>query len=256
MPVGKKSDFIGEKFMKKISRISIISLVIILFISCFVPIFANKITKVLADGEYTSEYYNLTDTQLDSLTNRTSVSSTDPQITVFTHGLGGSPAHWSNGLQSNNGSGFFYEEKSMIEQLRRSIESSQQNVVVYTVQTQTLVRDLQNLTKIAAQSQSVIEDNGVHGATSLQGKYSELIFSPSATRKINLVERPTGNYVNNIIKHKLDNVDISKHIILIFEANHPNDSNDFVYAQFEYILDCISYQYRQLAGILPTYNTL
>ena len=57
--------------MKKISRISIISLIFILLIGCFAPIFANATIKVLADNEYTSEYYNLTDTQLDSLTNIT-----------------------------------------------------------------------------------------------------------------------------------------------------------------------------------------
>lgn len=124
MPVGKKSNFIGEKFMKKISRISIISLIFIFLIGCFAPIFANKITKALADGEYTSEYYNLTDTQLDSLTNRTSVSSIDPQITVFTHGLGGNSSHWSNKLKIDNTNAFYYEANSMIEQLRSSIESN------------------------------------------------------------------------------------------------------------------------------------
>ena len=62
--------------------------------------------------------------------------------------------------------------------------------------------------------------------------------------------------------------DVSKHIILIFEPwgdrsdadvdkwKHLSESHDFVYAQLEYCLDAISYQYRQLTGFLPTYNLI
>lgn len=243
--------------MKKINKVSIVSLVFILLISCCAPIFANKITKALADGEYTSEYYNLTDTQLDSLTNRTSVSLTDPQITVFTHGLGGNPAHWSNKLKIDNTNAFYYEANSMIEQLRSSIEANSQNVVVYTVKTQEISRNLSGLTKEAAQSQIINEDNSTSGSTNLKGKYSILNLAGD-NRKLQYRLQEKNNYSSNYYSNyfSLSNSDISKHIILIFEANNPNDSNDYVYSQFEYILDCISYQYRQLAGVLPTYNLI
>lgn len=49
---------------------------------------------------------------------------------------------------------------------------------------------------------------------------------------------------------------VSKHLIVVFEAAQPSQSNDFVYAQLEYILDVLSYEYYRLTGELPTYNLI
>lgn len=48
--------------------------------------------------------------------------------------------------------------------------------------------------------------------------------------------------------------DISKHIILLFDSSIKDESNQKVYNQFEYVVDSVSLQYKQLAGVLPLLN--
>ena len=48
--------------------------------------------------------------------------------------------------------------------------------------------------------------------------------------------------------------DITKHIILLFESSIRDASNQDVYEQFEYVVDSISLQYKELAGVLPRLN--
>ena len=174
--------------MKKIFKATVISLIVVLLITCFLPFFNGNLFSALAEDDEEKEYYELTDTELETSTNRTSISSNKPQITVFTHGLFGSPSHWSNGLQSGNGGSFYYEKNSMIEQLRSSIEDTQQNAIVYTVRTSDVLRDLNQLTKSAARSQSVVNDASSVGNIGLKGKYSMIDFVKE-NRKINLKEQ-------------------------------------------------------------------
>lgn len=249
--------------MKKIFKATVISLIVVLLITCFSPFFNGNLFSVFAEDKEEKEYYELTDTELETSTNRTSISSNKPQITVFTHGLFGSPSHWSNGLQSGSGGSFYYEKNSMIEQLRSSIEDNQQSAVVYTVMTGDISRDLNQLTKSAARSQSVVNDASLVGNIGLKGKYGVIDFVENDelgenNRIIKLKEQKKHHYSEdyNNCKIAINNEDTSKHIILIFSAQNPEDSNDFVYAQFEYILDCISYQYKKITGMLPTYNLI
>ena len=59
------------------------------------------------------------------------------------------------------------------------------------------------------------------------------------TQRVELREQTKEGYVlttdNQNIKHTLTANDTSKHIILIFEAVDKDGSNDYVYAQLEYI---------------------
>jgi len=59
----------------------------------------------------------------------------------------------------------------------------------------------------------------------------------------------------------------NKHLVILFNINNGSidqlrgdsgicHSNDYVYAQFEYVLDSISHQYKKEMGILPTYNLI
>ena len=48
--------------------------------------------------------------------------------------------------------------------------------------------------------------------------------------------------------------DVSKHIVLIYESSIPDNSNDDVYNEFEFVLDTISLQYKSLTGVLPRFN--
>ena len=48
--------------------------------------------------------------------------------------------------------------------------------------------------------------------------------------------------------------DASKHIVLVFESGNPSQSNDYVYSEFDYVIDSVSLQYKSLTGELPRLN--
>lgn len=48
--------------------------------------------------------------------------------------------------------------------------------------------------------------------------------------------------------------DASKHIILLFQSGDPSNSNDYVYEEFENVVDTVSLQYKSLTGVLPRLN--
>lgn len=223
-------------------------------------------------------YKELSYNQLDMATYRTAESVTPAQITVFTHGLGGGGGHWTN-ANSETGYKFDYDSASMIEQLREKMESNGQEVVVMTAKvnlTEERLNEVElkgaeqkyvsSLSLSEACSQAIpLEENGVgdDGSDYLRNLYEN--FFPKRTvdetaetindgLEISLSKQEKNAYGRNSIVAALTENEVSKHIILIFEAVSPNDSNDYVYAQLEYILDTISYQYLQLANVLPTYN--
>lgn len=62
-------------------------------------------------------------------------------------------------------------------------------------------------------------------------------------------------YNFDLTNKKTDHIgDASKHIVLLFESSDPFAANQIVYEQFEYVVDTISMQYRQLTGVLPRLN--
>lgn len=99
------------------------------------------------------DYTQLTDQTLDELTYRDSVSDDLPQMTVFTHGLGGSGAHFSS--KNSDGKGFDYEEGSMIEQLRDQIEASGEEALVISVSTGYSVYNSLGMAQTIGESRSV-----------------------------------------------------------------------------------------------------
>lgn len=50
--------------------------------------------------------------------------------------------------------------------------------------------------------------------------------------------------------------DVSKHIILIYEASKPVEGHKVVYDEFHELLDDVSLQYKALTGFLPIYNLI
>jgi len=48
--------------------------------------------------------------------------------------------------------------------------------------------------------------------------------------------------------------DTSKHIILLFQSGNGMESNDYIYEEFENVIDTISLQYKSLCGMLPRLN--
>ena len=78
---------------------------------------------------------------------------------------------------------------------------------------------------------------------------------------INITSQIESNTENNKFKttnNIVDSItDITKHLIIIFDAFNSNSSNDYIYSQFNYGISNIVYQYKQLNnGILPKINLI
>ena len=81
------------------------------------------------------------------------------------------------------------------------------------------------------------------------------------SKSINIFDCPKGVYpiINedtDSLKYSITSEDVKKHIIVIMDLLQSSESNDFVYAEMEYCLDTLSYQYKSLTGELPTYNLI
>ena len=141
--------------------------------------------------------------------------------------------------------------------------------MVYTIRT-AAVKDL-NLseqTVMESKSDFVSDYNesvdsvvqGQPGAASHRMKYAELEFRND--KKIYLTRHSieqTGDsksYSTSADITEIEETDVTKHIILVFDAYYSGQGNDYAYAQLEYALDAISYQYYQVTGVLPTYNLI
>lgn len=215
-------------------------------------------TDIASATGYTQEYTDLTDEQLDELSVRTTKSNAAPQITVFTHGYGGNAGHWSNDLSVGGKGKFAYESDSMIEQLRESIESKDKQVTMFAVRVGEYNVNKQKATLEASQSEilnTALTDNV--GAKQLRCIYDDDKYITD--KQVFLYKNDSQDYhveEDETSETHLTSNDVTKHIILVFNGEESERSNDYVYAQFEYILDAISYQYCQLTGILPTYNLI
>ena len=287
-----------EKDMRKLFNKSVVILAIFMCCSLLLGI-ACKLDWNVAKASMGNlgGYTNLTYQELDDITYRSTESSSPAQITVFTHGLGGTPSHWSNQSDPIEGGfgeyKFEYDDKSMPEQLREKMEDNGQQVVMYTAKvaiaplliqlTEEEIKAKEETENINLNEEdkkyyktSISEDewksepvsdsitNQKAGPESHQALYEKYFANttgneePKCAQLVELKKQETTGYVSTggISTNALTADDVSKHIILIFEAVDPDASNDYVYAQLEYILDVISYQYLQLTGVLPTYNMI
>ena len=266
--------------MKKLLNKSVgLVLAVFLFVSLIVAGAATiDISLLRTKAEYSRDYSELTDEELDTLSFRTSVSDDSPQITVFTHGYGSSPSHWT----SDDNYNFAYEEASMVGQLCRKLDG-EDGEEAHTVVFQAAVQysgqpwNGKEYTLEEATSELVSDINSMYpevensaGAASLRNNYNKVAKEEdydTPEERENLTNRrslqlgycnPKNGY--NIgaedLRDKLTSTDVSKHIIVIFDATDSRRSNDFVYGELEYILDVVSYQYCQLTGNLPTYNLI
>ena len=244
---------------KKYLNKSIVALLLTAFLMIIVSTLYTGFMAVYADSQYMQDYTQLTDEELDDLSARTTESDEAPQITVFTHGYGGNAGHWSNGISNGEGEAFAYEQDSMIEQLRESIEAKDKPVTMFVAQVGENSDDKELITIEKAQSEmlNIASTNDLVGSAQLRCLYSDDTLMLS--EEVSLYRNDDNSYdiKDNVNREThLTSVDVSKHIILVFNAEGSEQSNDYVYAQFEYILDSFSYQYRQLTGDLPTYNLI
>lgn len=137
-----------------------------------------------------------------------------PAITVLTHGYGGNASHWSNNYYGQ----FVYQEESLITKI---VKKSNADVYYARCTSQTSF----DLLKCNWNSYFYFDADD----------YENGIFDDS----YNQVER-----IN----------DVSKHIVVVFESQEPQNSNEYVYKEFENVVDTISLQYKSLTGKLPRIN--
>lgn len=88
---------------KKYLNKSIVALLLTAFLVIIVSTLYTGFMAVYADSQYTQDYTQLTDEELDDLSARTIESDEAPQITVFTHGFGGGAQHWANDISEGGG---------------------------------------------------------------------------------------------------------------------------------------------------------
>lgn len=144
------------------------------------------------------------------------------QATVLTHGLGGSARHWSNNFSETNYKDdnvkFAYDKDSLISRI----------------------------------------DEEVGGANIYWAKVDKKEGSANYDYNIfDITNQKTQNeaYNRNIKVEHIE--DISKHIIIIFEAYAPLGSNDNIYYQFNYMMSKIAYDLKVLnGGLLPKFNLI
>lgn len=243
---------------KKYLNKSVVALLLIVFLIIIVGTLYTGLMTVYADSQYTQDYTQLSDEELDDLSVRTTESDEAPQITVFTHGFGGSAQHWSNDISEGGRGDFAYESDSMIEQLRKNIEVKDKPVTMYVAKIDE--KDLNTEYTSVKSSQSEILNLSLTsnvGSDQLRQMYEGQKYIIS--KELVLYKNDEQIYSIDEDDKKVTHItsdDVSKHIILVLDMEQSERSNDYVYAQFEYILDSISYQYRQLTGDLPTYNLI
>lgn len=243
-----------EKIYNKNLKISIISAILIMVVLIGV-LFTTNPHKAFAANETTTEYYvgyssdRLSEETLYNLTNtynykglgadnsyynvskngknNEKVSSTGPQITVLTHGLGGAANNWSN-IINNGFPKFAYDKKSLISKLDELVIKNTGN------------------------------EANIYWAKMIKS-------SDASSREFELIDLKQKENINCDKSYKSsDNAtksdvisDISKHIIIVFEASDSGASNNFVYEEFNHMLSKIIYDVKFLnGGFLPKVNLI
>lgn len=274
---------------KPMCKNRIISIIAVFLVSVLVLAFiaAADWSGVIARAQYKRDYTELSTEELDDLSYRTSVSDELPQMTVFVHGLGGKASHWA----SNDQYVFDYEASSMPETLRNyvNILNGENSAEIIAVKPSYELNNSKGASKSKAEAQSkVLEqttdaDKG-NGAVELRGIYEK--YKPDSSNQssteneeetesnewgieiydcdihdypiIREQDAQNGQTKDNPDRYALIESDVTKHIIVIFEQwqGEVREGNDFVYSQFEYCMDALSYQYAQLTGELPTVNLI
>lgn len=267
----------------------IISIIAVFLVSVLVLAFIATAdwSGVVARAQYKRDYTALSTEELDDLSYRTSVSDELPQMTVFVHGLGGMASHWA----SNDQYIFGYEASSMPETLRNyvNILNGENSAEIIAVKPSYELKNSSGALKSKAEAQSKVLEQTTdagkgNGAVELRGIYEK--YKPDTSNQnpnedeaetesndwgieiydCNINDYPIlrekdaqkGQTKDNPDRYALIESDVTKHIIVIFEQwqGEIRGGNDFVYSQFEYCMDALSYQYAQLTGELPTVNLI
>lgn len=172
------------------------------------------------------QYYDVSD---NGKLSNVEISDT-PQITVLTHGLGGSAAHWSNQSGTLAWSdavafSFAYSPNSLISRIDEQLLGGE--ALIYWAAMTQCNRD-----------------------TGEKNFFLVDLKNPANT------DSTSGTYKANVKTEKL--TDVSKHIIVIFEATSTgaNGYNNETYEEFNFMLSKLVYDVRYLSGKLPKINLI
>ena len=231
-------------------------------ICVFAVILGIKLPTAFANEAGFTHYLTLDYETLDKESYRTERPTEDtPQITVFTPGYGSNASYFMH----NKGFKYTYVKNSMPASIYRTFGGTDSAVdtkaVIYKVYVSEIdeIKNeyMNNFTKDELASENVSDDDedvgSDAGASSLRGLYKSVAGMsngiPTDSRIVFEKTYPLGGN-NDIVS------DFDKNIILMFEPQNPQQSNDYVYAQLEYILDSVSYEYKLAKGVLPAYNLI
>ena len=210
----------NKKFFKSTTSLLLIVFLFAITSLTNVGIFVKKVFADGTTGEdnfigypITENLYEQTNTFTYNSTEKTynvneagritdaNVSDGQPLITVITHGLGGSASHWSNNTDGN----FAPDEDSILSVLNATYESK------------------------------TGQDANIYWAKVLNNSEEDINFKLIPLVSENIKSNGEYNENGNTITHITD---ISKHIIIVFEAteNVSNGFNNQVYEEFNYIL--------------------
>ena len=260
--------------MKKLRNSIIIALCLTFIVSAISTIFSGLLTVKADTHNYNIDYTSLSYTTLDTVTRRAEKPDKSPQITVFSYGCGGNLSHWSNNsedvdkLERNNtdpNAGrisytFEYEEDSIINRyVNKFIIDGNEQYLLYKVKT-----SIPMIGDVAAPQTNLnfeMEDfqcvyRGSNNSTQIIGDKT-IEFTRLSPKTIKENNKDKIVYDNISEDTSLPEDIEGKHIILLFDIKGFSDaSNDYVYAQLEFILDVISYQYCKRMNELPIYNLI
>ena len=154
--------------------------------------------------------------------NKNAVESGEARITILTHGLGSNPSDWSNDGNGN----FSYTSDSLITRLYNMVDS-----YVYWMY-------------FKKPDEETKEHNSL-----LEYEYTlhDITNQMSSAVENEPFKRTTSTSI----------VDVSKHIIIVFDAVDSLSTNDYIYSQFNFGISEILYQYKKLNNdILPKLNLI
>lgn len=201
---------------------------------------------------FTDEEYNTNNFPYQRTIESTSEES--PMITVLTHGYGAAAKHWSNDYsffcdadkQKNKvrRTDFCYDPDSMIERLRE-VTNGEVFLAEMKSPTSFTLFKLQ-LTKVDEFDNTIsLIDNYKNAKESFKNK-QKLFDSEFESIKYSLT------YENVTAIN-----DISKHIIIVFNSSKSSGLNNYVYEEFDYMMDKIVYDVKSVNnGILPKINLI
>lgn len=195
-----------------------------LFSTIFIVIFIFTafilFNDVSASSNNSIEIHNKTKVNSEEYS---SYRNSAPSITILTHGLGGQDFHWSNSI-TNSGS-FDYNAQSIINKIKNELNGE---VSIY----------------IAEAYSDITYDS----------EYRNILDCVYDEYKLFKITNYNSQYTS-ACKVQTDFLDdVSKHIILLFDSNISSSTHENVYEQFHKVVDDISYQYKQLTGVLPRLN--